>query len=148
VGLSAAFLAEDGTIARRPDQSDLVGRLNEERAVRALSRPSWAPPGWFRGVRRATRYEDCVCKKDVIIISCDRGQLGVQIKSSVRSARRFMQRKCPHDVVCVVLLDCDTFDVICTKIIGALKELRAKRATMRYRVSLQRISPVRGRRLS
>lgn len=146
MSLSEAYLAEDGRVVRRPVRADLIGRLNERRAVEALSRPEWAQPGWFRLARPATRHEDCQCKKDIIIITCDRGELGVQIKSSARSARRFMRRNCPSDVVCVALLDCDTFDIICEKIIGALTQLRKKRRTKRRPCYLRRAHCCESRR--
>ena len=141
MSLSEAYVADDGRIRERPRKADQVGKLNEERAVSALTRAGSRLPGWFRRARKATPHEDHVWKMDVILISCDRGQFAVQIKSSLRSAQRFLKRKHRRDVVCVVLLDADTYEAISAKIISALSKLRAGRKNKRRPRILQKKNP-------
>lgn len=147
MSLSEAYVAEDGRIRQRPDKAYQIGKLNEERAVSALmkTRPSRLP-GWFRRARRATQWEDHVCKIDVILVSCDRGNFAVQIKSSIRSVRRWMNKPHRRDIVCVALLDTDTFDSIRRKIISALEGLRAERKNKRRKRILQKTHPRNRRR--
>ncbi len=101
------------------------GRRNELRVIETLRRPPLALPEWLSRVERASPEEDCA-GIDVIITTRDLGKLLLQIKSSERGRRRFLEEHAHRaaEIWVIVIRDKDKPATILRKVLAACKELR------------------------
>ena len=97
------------------------GLSREKKFLRAL-RPPYRPPSWIYEVRPATRKED-TRGIDVVVLT-DVGNIYIQVKSSERAKRKFLEKRRSTMIEVIVVSSSDNHYDLQWKFLRAVSEIR------------------------
>lgn len=107
--------------------SDERGKRAEDLVFQAFADAVKDAPEWFKGLRHPTEEQDAFEQIDVIVETCDLGDLYIQVKSSFTGLKRFLDEYHPKNVRCIVVTPNLDDGYIRALVYDAANRLRAKR---------------------
>ena len=107
-------------------RAQMLGRINELRALVAIDPQNWNAPSWLRSVRLATPWEDSVGVD--LVVETDAGLVPIQVKSSEGGAKKHYS-KYGDAIGCVVVRIKEILEELRMRIIELIETARARKAS-------------------